>query len=123
MNIIYTALVCLVAALQASFCVLEIFLWNTPKGHKIFQIKPDFAKESKVLAANQGLYNLFFTAGLLLSFFLDPQSAFWLQIFCLSSVAVAGIYGAITVSKKILWIQATPAILALAIGWYISCHQ
>lgn len=111
---VYKALLILVALLQASFCLLEMFLWATPTGRKIFRTTESFANESKVLAANQGLYNLFFTLGIALSFTLDPGPAIWLQFFCLGSVALAGIYGAITVSKRILWIQAAPAILALA---------
>ena len=107
------ALIGLVAALHVYFLVLEMFLWDTPYGRRVFGSTPEFAKASRVLAANQGLYNGFLAAGLIWSL-LDPDShAFELKIFFLTCVVVAGIYGGLTVSRKILLVQALPAAVAL----------
>lgn len=111
---IIQALVLLIACLHMYFLVLEMFMWTTPLGLKAFGLKPEFAEQSKVLAANQGLYNGFLAAGLIWSFFHpQPEMALQLKYFFLGCVAVAGIYGAATASKKILYVQAMPAILTL----------
>lgn len=89
-------------------------MWTKPLGLKAFGLKPEFAEQSKVLAANQGLYNGFLAAGLLWSFFhTNPEFAQQLQLFFLGCVIIAGVYGAMTASKKILYIQALPAAIAL----------
>lgn len=94
-----------------------MFLWNTPLGLKTFRLTKEFADQSKTLAANQGLYNGFLAAGLLWSFFhTNPEFAAQLRTFFLLCVIVAGVYGAATASKKILYIQAMPAIIALLIS-------
>ncbi len=91
-----------------------MFLWTTPLGLKTFALKKDFAEQSKVLAANQGLYNGFLAAGLIWAFFCpQPEFAQQLRFFFLGCVIVAGVYGAMTASKKILYVQAMPAIIAL----------
>lgn len=107
-------LVAIVALLHVGFAVLEMFLWVSPIGLKIFRQSPERAESSQHLAANQGLYNLFLAAGLLWSL-LHPQPDFsgQLKIFFLSCVAVAGVYGAYTVNRRIFFIQALPALLAL----------
>jgi putative membrane protein len=107
-------LVALVAALHLYFLVLEMFLWTKPLGLKTFRNSPEKAADSAVLAANQGLYNGFLAAGLAWGL-LQPVPAFAFQIktFFLLCVIVAGIYGAITVSRKILFVQAAPAAIAL----------
>src|SRR6188474_1114911 len=105
--------VALVALLHVYFLVLEMFLWNTPFGRRTFGLTPEFAQASRALAANQGLYNGFLAAGLIWSLLADHHMGFHLQLFFLSCVIVAGIYGAVTVNRKILWIQAAPALLAL----------
>ncbi len=110
MQILANVLIGLVAALHAYFLVLEMFLWNTPTGHKAFGLKPEFAEESKSLAANQGLYNGFLVAGLVWGLVDDR---FDVKVFFLICVVVAGLYGAATVSRRILLIQALPAALAL----------
>lgn len=93
-----------------------MFLWTTPVGLKTFRLTKDFAEQSKTLAANQGLYNGFLAAGLLWAFFCpNPEFAQQLRLFFLGCVIVAGVYGAMTASKKILYIQAMPAMLALLI--------
>ena len=103
----------LVALIHIYIVILEMFLWDTPRGRKAFGTTEAFAKESKVLAANQGLYNGFLAAGLIWGIYLgdagDP-----VKIFFLLCVAVAGVYGAATVGVRILLIQTVPAVIALA---------
>ena len=107
----------LVALIHIYIVILEMFLWDTPRGRKAFGTTEAFAKESKVLAANQGLYNGFLAAGLFWGIWLgeagDP-----VKIFFLLCVAVAGIYGALTVSRRILFVQTVPAAIALVAVWF-----
>ena len=112
MATIANLLVALVALLHVGFLVLEMFLWNTPFGRRTFGTSREFAAASKRLAANQGLYNGFLAAGLAWALLLGP-AGWQLKIFFLSCVIVAGAYGALTVSRKILLVQALPAALAL----------
>ena len=114
MIMIANALVALVALLHVYFLVLEMFLWTKPLGLKTFRQTPEKAADSAVLAANQGLYNGFLAAGLAWGL-IQGNAGFALQIktFFLLCVIVAGIYGAATVSRRILYVQATPAALAL----------
>jgi putative membrane protein len=106
--------VALVAALHLYFLVLEMFLWTRPLGLKTFRNSPERAADSAVLAANQGLYNGFLAAGLIWGLVQAvPAFAFQIKIFFLLCVIVAGIYGAATVSRRILLVQATPAAIAL----------
>jgi putative membrane protein len=101
----------LVALLHAYFLVLEMFLWDKPRGMRTFGTTPEFAAASKSLAANQGLYNGFLAAGLIWGLFVgDP-----VKIFFLGCVVVAGVFGAATANLKILWVQALPAAIALAL--------
>ena len=112
MTSIANFLVGLVALLHLYFLVLEMFLWDTPYGRRTFGLTPEFAAASKALAANQGLYNGFLAAGLSWGLWLG-SSGWHVKIFFLSCVIVAGVYGAWTVNRKILFIQAVPAIVAL----------
>jgi len=110
MKIAADVLVGLVALLHVYFLVLEMFLWDKPKGMQTFGLTPEKAAITKSLAANQGLYNGFLAAGLvwgLVAGLLD------VKLFFLGFVNVAGIFGAMTASRKILWVQAAPAALAL----------
>jgi putative membrane protein len=110
------ALTLLVALLHAYFLILEMFFWEAPRTRAAFGTTAEFATASKVLAANQGLYNGFLAAGLLWSLYLgEPGRPF--TLFLLACVIVAGLYGAATASRKILFIQALPAILAFAAFW------
>ena len=107
-------LVALVAALHVFFLILEMFLWTKPLGLKVFRQTPDKAEISKVLAANQGLYNGFLAAGLVWGLVhSNPAFAFQIKVFFLLCVIVAGAYGAATVSTRILIVQALPAAIAL----------
>ena len=114
MMFIANALVALVAALHVYFLVLEMFLWDKPLGLKTFRNTPEKAQDSAVLAANQGLYNGFLAAGLIWGLVQAvPSFAFQIKVFFLLCVIVAGVYGAATVSRRILYVQAAPAALAL----------
>ena len=116
LNLIWIAniLVALVAALHAYFLILEMFLWDKPVGLKTFRNTPEKAEMTKVLAANQGLYNGFLAAGLIWGLLHgNPAFAFQIKVFFLICVIVAGAYGAATVSTRILIVQALPAAIAL----------
>jgi putative membrane protein len=106
--------VALVALLHAWFLVLEMFLWTKPFGRRTFGLTPEFAAASKSLAANQGLYNGFLAAGLVWGLVLGvPGNA--VKIFFLCCVIVAGVFGGVTVNRKIIWVQALPGGVALAL--------
>ncbi len=109
MSVVAGVLVGVVAALHAYFLVLEMFLWTKPTGRKVFGNDTQFAEASKVLAANQGLYNGFLVAGLVWGLVAGKQDV---TLFFLGCVVVAGVYGALTVSPRILFVQAVPAVLA-----------
>lgn len=112
MIIASTILILLVALLHLGFLTLEMFLWTKPFGRQTFSLKPEFAQASRTLAANQGLYNGFLAAGLIWSLFLGANG-YEVKIFFLLCVIVAGFFGAFTVSRRILWIQALPGLIAL----------
>ena len=117
MKILSLVFVGLVMLEHVYILVLEMFLW-TSRGPKVFGITRKFAEETKTLAANQGLYNGFLAAGLLWTFFIqDKQWAFNIRVFFLLCVIVAGIYGGLTATKRIILVQATPALIALAFLW------
>ena len=118
MKLVGIALVVLVALEHLYFLYLEMFLWTKPKGLKIFGNSAQKAEDSKVLAANQGLYNGFLAAGLAWGLIhSNPAFAFQIKTFFLLCVIVAGVYGAATVSRRILYVQAAPAALALILLW------
>ena len=101
----------LVALLHVYFLVLEMFLWDKPFGRRTFGMTPERAAATKSLAMNQGLYNGFLAAGLLWGLFAGDD----VKIFFLACVVVAGVFGAVTASRKILWVQALPGLVALAL--------
>jgi len=106
--------VALVALIHVYILILEMFLWTTPKGRKAFGLTQEFAEASKVLAANQGLYNGFLAAGLIWGLALGAAGG-PVKVFFLACVLVAGLYGAATASRKILFIQAIPAAIGLVL--------
>jgi putative membrane protein len=106
--------VALVALLHGYFLVLEMFLWDRPLGRRVFGLTPELARASKALAANQGLYNGFLAAGLVWGLSLGA-AGFSIKIFFLACVIVAGVFGALTANAKILWVQAAPGAVALAL--------
>jgi len=105
----------LVAALHVYFLVLEMFLWATPTGQRVFGRTAEEQESTKILAANQGLYNGFLAAGLVWSLIAAQPFAYDLRLFFLGCVLVAGLYGAATASRAILFIQALPAAAALVV--------
>ena len=115
MNLAARILTAVVAAEHVWFLVLEMILWSTPFGRKTFGTTEAFATESRALAANQGLYNGFLAAGLVWA--LVAPAALWtpLALFFLGCVVVAGVFGAVTVGKRILFLQALPAAIALTL--------
>ncbi len=106
--------VALVAMLHLYFLVLEMFFWTKPLGLRTFRLTPEFAAASKALAANQGLYNGFLAAGLVWGLALGDAGN-PIRIFFLGCVIVAGVLGGFTASRRILWVQALPGAVALAL--------
>lgn len=118
MTTLLTATVVIVAVEHVWFLVLEMFLWTRPIGLRTFRNTEEKARQSATLAANQGLYNGFLAAGLLWGLIHpDPHFALQLTVFFLGCVVVAGVFGAVTVSRRILWIQALPALAGLGLAW------
>jgi len=118
MMMVANILVALVALLHVYFLALEMFLWTKPLGLKTFNQTLAKAQDSAVLAANQGLYNGFLAAGLIWGLLHSvPPFAFQIKVFFLLCVVVAGLYGAYSVSKRILFVQALPAAVALVLLW------
>jgi putative membrane protein len=116
MNAVITALIVYVIVFHVWAMVLEMFLWTKPLGRKTFGLSKEDAETSKTLAANQGLYNGFLAAGLILSLVIgDPDTAFTLKVFLLACVSLAGLYGGITAKIQILFMQGLPALIALAL--------
>lgn len=111
MPVLATFLTVLVAALHLCFLVLEMFLWTRPIGMKVFRNTPEKAETTRVLAANQGLYNGFFAAGLSWGVAAGKSDV---VLFFLGCVVVAALYGAWSVNRRIFWVQGMPALLALA---------
>jgi len=110
MRIIALLLVAIVALSHVGFLILEMFFWNDPVGHGIFGTTPEFAAQSAVLAANQGLYNGFLAAGLLWGLLSGRRDV---KVFFLCCVIIAGVYGGLTAKMSILYVQALPALAAL----------
>lgn len=107
-------LVLLIAVLHVYILIMEMFLWEAPRTRKVFRMSPDLAAQTKVLAANQGLYNGFLAAGLVWALWLGLAGAGGaIATFFLACVLVAGVYGAATANPRILFVQSVPAALAL----------
>ena len=114
MIILTDILTALVALLHLSFMVLEMYYWDKPLGLRVFGHSPETAASSKVLAMNQGLYNGFLAAGLIWGIVMGSAGDVIKQFF-LVCVVIAGVFGGVTASRKILWIQALPGLLALIV--------
>ena len=112
MRILANLLVAVVALTHVGFLVLEMFFWNHPVGRKIFAMTPEVSASSATLAANQGLYNGFLAAGLIWGLLAGRADV---QVFFLACVIVGGLYGAFTAKFTILFVQALPALIALAL--------
>ncbi|KAA8887111.1 DUF1304 domain-containing protein [Nocardia colli] len=113
MRVVAEVLVGLVAAVHVYIVVMEMFLWTTPRVRAAFGSTVEFAEQTKVLAANQGLYNGFLAAGLIWGIIASDPVGFAAMIFFTACVVVAGIYGAATASRRILFVQALPGAVAL----------
>ena len=119
MKTLQITLIIIVALLHVYFMILEMFYWTKPKGIKAFGLTKEFAEQSKVLAANQGLYNGFLAAGL----FWSLTNTNSIAIFFLSCVIIAGIYGSYsTKNNKLFLIQSLPAILTLIVTLFLINH-
>lgn len=117
MSILVKLSIALVAVLHILFMILEMLLWNTPTGRRIFGLTREQAQQTAVLAANQGLYNGFLAAGLLWGLYAPAQRGSMI-VFLLVCVIVAGVFGGITANRSILWIQALPGLIALGLVQY-----
>jgi putative membrane protein len=104
-----------IAALHVYILILEMFLWRSDRGRKAFGTTVEFAEASAPLAANQGLYNGFLAAGLVWGLIASDPTGFAAKVFFLGCVAVAGVYGAVTASRRILFVQTVPALVTLAV--------
>jgi putative membrane protein len=110
MTILANIVIAVVAVLHVGFLLLEMFFWDHPFGRKRFGMTPEYSQASASLAANQGLYNGFLAAGLIWGL---ASGQFSVKLFFLVCVIIAGIYGAFTARRSILYIQAMPALLGL----------
>ncbi len=121
MSYILATLIGIIALLHCYILWMEMFAWTT-RGRKVFRnIPADMFEKTKVFAANQGLYNGFLAAGLIWTFFIsDPIWKGHVSLFFLSCVAIAGIYGALTAAKRIFYVQALPALIAIALLLYLN---
>ena len=113
MATVAAVLVAIVAAIHVYIVILEVVLWRTPRGLQAFGTTQAFADESATLAANQGLYNGFLVAGLAWGLLASDPVGFQVKLFFLGCVIVAGVFGAATVNRRILFVQAVPALIAL----------
>jgi putative membrane protein len=120
MGLVANLLVGVVVAIHVYIVIMEMFLWKTPRVRASFGLTAEFAEKSATLAANQGLYNGFLAAGLGWGLAASGSVAFQVKVFFLICVVVAGLYGAATVSRRILLVQALPA--ALALGAVLVVH-
>jgi putative membrane protein len=115
MNLAAQLVTALVALLHVYFLVLEMFLWTKPYGRRVFRLSEEQAQATQRLAANQGLYNGFLAAGLIWALALGAEGHA-IRYFFLGCVVAAGVFGAMTVNRKILYVQALPAALAIALS-------
>ena len=114
MSLAANLMVALIGLLHVYILIIEMFLWDKPAGLRAFGMKQEFATATKVLAGNQGLYNGFLAAGLFWGLSLGAAGTS-VKVFFLLCVAVAGLYGAATAARKILFVQTVPAVIALAL--------
>ncbi|HTV84762.1 MAG TPA: DUF1304 domain-containing protein [Dyella sp.] len=117
MSAIANLVIAIIALMHLWFLILEMFLWDKPTGRRAFGLTAEFAAQSKVLAANQGLYNGFLAAGLIWGLLLGGIEGMHVKVFFLACVFIAGVYGGLTATRKVLWIQAAPAVVGLICVW------
>jgi putative membrane protein len=115
MSILASIVVTIIALMHVWFLILEMLLWDKPTGRRAFGTTPEYAAQTKVLAANQGLYNGFLAAGLLWGLLLGGNEGMHVKLFFLGCVLVAGLFGGFTATRKVLWIQGLPAAIGLVL--------
>jgi putative membrane protein len=115
MSILASIVVMIIALMHLWFLILEMVLWDKPTGMRAFGITSEYARQTKVLAANQGLYNGFLAAGLFWGVLLVGTEGTHVKLFFLACVLVAGLYGGLTATRKVLWIQGLPAAIGIAL--------
>ncbi|RUL73139.1 DUF1304 domain-containing protein [Dyella choica] len=115
MSTLASIVVTIIALMHVWFLVLEMLLWDKPAGLRAFGITPEYAAQTKVLAGNQGLYNGFLAAGLGWGVILGGSEGMHVKLFFLACVLVAGVYGGLTATRKVLWIQGLPAAIGIAL--------
>jgi putative membrane protein len=115
MSILANIVVTIIALMHVWFLILEMLLWDKPTGRRAFGLTAEYAAQTKVLAANQGLYNGFLAAGLLWGLLLGGSEGMHVKLFFLACVLVAGLFGGFTATRKVLWIQGLPAAIGLVL--------
>jgi putative membrane protein len=115
MAILANIVIAIIALMHVWFLILEMLLWDKPTGRRAFGLTAEYAAQTKVLAANQGLYNGFLAAGLFWGLFLGGSEGMHVKLFFLACVLVAGLFGGFTATRKVLWIQGLPAAIGLAL--------
>jgi putative membrane protein len=115
MQVVAEVLVGVVAAIHIYIVILEMFLWTKPRGQQAFGLTAEFAEQTAALAANQGLYNGFLAAGLIWGLIASDPVGYAARVFFLICVIIAGVYGTLTANRRILFIQALPAAIALVL--------
>lgn len=115
MPILANIVVTIIALMHVWFLVLEMLLWDKPAGRRAFGTSAEYAAQTKVLAANQGLYNGFLAAGLFWGLLFGGSEGMHVKLFFLSCVLIAGLFGGFTATRKVLWIQGLPAAIGLVL--------
>ena len=115
MTTLVNIVVAIIALMHVWFLVLEMVLWDKPAGRRAFGTSAEYAAQTKVLAANQGLYNGFLAAGLCWGLIVGGAEGMHVKLFFLACVLVAGVYGGLTATRKVLWIQGLPAAIGIAL--------
>lgn len=115
MSILANIVVTIIALMHVWFLILEMLLWDKPTGRRAFGTSAEYATQTKVLAANQGLYNGFLAAGLFWGLLLGGSEGTHVKLFFLGCVLIAGLFGGFTATRKVLWIQGLPAVIGLAL--------
>jgi putative membrane protein len=114
LNVVANILVGVVALIHVYIVVLEMFLWKTPRARASFGMTAEYAEQTAALAANQGLYNGFLAAALVWGLIATDPTGFQFKLYGLACVIVAGLYGAATANKRILFVQVVPGVITLA---------
>ncbi|MFC3652308.1 DUF1304 domain-containing protein [Dyella humi] len=115
MSTLANIVVTIIALMHVWFLILEMVLWDKPAGRRAFGTTAEYAAQTRVLAANQGLYNGFLTAGLFWGLIVGGMEGTHVKLFFLACILVAGVYGGFSATRKVLWIQGLPAAIGIAL--------